>query len=294
MHQMKQVNGYYVGYINGEEVVKSKSKYYAERKLYNSSAPAFKAPETVVEPAVEFPINQRFGFVTDLVSMVANGATPSCIVSGEGGLGKTFTVIQALEASGLRNITEVPVGEVVPPKSTYRVVKGYSTPKGLYRILAENANSIIVFDDCDSVLKDDNALNILKGALDTFDKRIISWNSSKDEDDVPRWFQFKGGIIFISNMPLHKMEQAVRSRAMCVDLSMTLAQKIERMAVIMNDDGFMPEVAMSVKKAALALVDELKEKSKEVSLRTLIKTAKIANSKSANWKSLAEYMLIQG
>ena len=51
---------------------------------------------------------------------------------------------------------------------------------------------------------------------------------------------------------------------------------------------------MSVKKAALALVDELKEKSKEVSLRTLIKTAKIANSKSANWKSLAEYMLIQG
>ena len=293
MTELKFVDGFYIGYVNGEEVVKTKSKYYAQRKL-GETVPANKASEVVVESATEFDINERFGFVSDLVTMVASGATPSSIISGEGGLGKTYTVTAALKAAGLRDITEIPVGEVVPPKSTYRVIKGFSTAKGLYRILCENANSILVFDDCDSILKDDNALNILKSALDTFDKRIITWNTSRDEDDMPRWFEFKGGIIFITNMPLAKVEQAVRSRAMCVDLTMTKAQKIERMREIMKSDDFMPYVVESKKIEALALVDELKEKSKEVSLRTLIKTVKIANGGTSNWKKLAEYMLLQG
>lgn len=288
-------NGKFVGRVNGQVVVRTSSKYYAEKKVSEASCVSFKDEAVAVDnSATEFPINERFGFVSDLVTMVAIGATTSAIVSGEGGLGKTFTVIKALEEAGLRDISDVPSGEVVAPKSTYRVVKGYSTAKGLYRILAENANSILVFDDCDSVLKDDNALNILKGALDTSDKRVISWNSSRDDDDMPRFFQFKGGIVFITNTPLYKMDNAVRTRAMCVDLTMTLAQKIDRMAVIMQDDDFMPGVAMSVKQEALALIDQLKERSKEVSLRTLIKTAKIANTKSANWKKLAEYMLLQG
>lgn len=288
MKEIKFQNGKYNGYSNGQLVVSSTSKYYVQKKLDSVVA------DTVVESAVEFDINERFGFVTDLVTMVASGATPSTIISGEGGLGKTYTVTQALRAAGLKDITEVPVGDKVPARSTYRVIKGFSTAKGLYRILAENANSILVFDDCDSILKDDNALNILKSALDTFDKRIITWNTSRDEDDVPRFFEFKGGIVFISNLPLAKIEQAIRSRAMCVDLSMTTNQKIERMKVIMQSAEFMPEVREAVKLQALALVDELKNKSREVSLRTLIKTTKIASTGGANWKKLAEYMLIQG
>ena len=291
MGEIKFINGKFVGIVNGKQVVKSSSKYYVQRKLNEIPAPEFREQSST---ATDFDINQRFGFVTDLVSMVACGSTPSAVITGEGGLGKTYTVIQALRAAGLRDISEVPVGDVVPPKSTYRVVKGFSTAKGLYRILFENQNSIIVFDDCDSVLKNDDACNILKGALDSFDKRIITWNTSRDEEDLPRWFQFSGGIIFISNMPMDKIEQSIRSRAMCVDLEMTTAQKIDRMQVIMQSPDFLPDVRESVKMSALMLVDELKDRSKEVSLRTLIKAARIANTGNPNWKSLAEYMLLQG
>ena len=292
MTEIKFVGGKYIGYVNGKEVVKSVNKYYVQRKIGSMPTPEF--VESAPNPSTEFDINQRFGFVTDLVTMVASGATPSAVITGEGGLGKTFTVIQALRAAGLKDISEVEVGAVVPPKSTYRVVKGFSTPKGLYRILFENQNSIIVFDDCDSVLKNDDACNILKGALDSFDKRIITWNSSRDEEDLPRFFQFKGGIVFISNMQMNKVEQSIRSRAMCVDLEMTTSQKIERMEVIMKSPDFLPDVREAVKFSALSLINELKDRSKEVSLRTLIKTARIANTGNPNWKSLAEYMLLQG
>ena len=47
----------------------------------------------------------------------------------------------------------------------------------MYRTLFENNKSIIVFDDCDAVLKDPVALNLLKGALDSYGKRIMSWNA---------------------------------------------------------------------------------------------------------------------
>lgn len=40
----------------------------------------------------EFNINERFDFLQDLTSMVVCGVTPSLIVTGEGGLGKTHTV----------------------------------------------------------------------------------------------------------------------------------------------------------------------------------------------------------
>jgi CO dehydrogenase/acetyl-CoA synthase alpha subunit len=75
---------------------------------------------------------------------------------------------------------------------------------------------------------------------------------------------------------------------------MSTSQKIERMQVIMQSEEFMPGVREATKIEALALVDELKDRSKEVSLRTLIKTVKIANGGAKNWKKLAEYMLIQG
>ena len=52
------------------------------------------------------------------------------------------------------------------------------TVLGLYAKLYEFSNSgnVVVFDDCDSVLLDDLALNILKAALDSGARRRIYWN----------------------------------------------------------------------------------------------------------------------
>jgi hypothetical protein len=225
--------------------------------------------------------------------MVADGVQPSAVITGEGGLGKTFTVTKTLESKGYKDISDLAdfqVGSIINMRKCFTFVKGYSTPKGLYRTLFENNKSIIVFDDCDSVLKDPIALNILKSALDSYGKRIISWNADMRDEDLPRSFNFEGRVIFISNLDEGKIDQAIRSRSMMIDLSMTTDQKIERMETIAAAEEFLPEYDSSIKNDALALIRELKDEVKEISLRTLISVSKIRAS-NTDWKDLATYML---
>ena len=290
------VAGKYVGSINGKVIVKSTSKYYVQKKMAEVAEVKVQAEAVSSKMNDEFPIDTRFDFVHDIVTMVANKKTPSVIITGEGGLGKSYSVIKALKAAGLKDMTEVlaeaDIGAVVMSEKCFSVFKGYSTAKALFRTLYENRNSTIVFDDCDSILKDADALNVLKGALDSFDKRIISWNSELKDDSIPRMFQFKGSIVFISNMSPEKLDQALKSRSMCIDLGMTMDQKLQRMATIIESGDFLPEISKEAKMEALEVIKENKDQAKEVSLRTLISTSKIAENGSSNWKALAKYMLI--
>ena len=245
----------------------------------------------------QFNINERFEFVENLVEMIATGLQPSAVITGEGGLGKTYTVNKTLVAQGLKDLTDagaLEVGSTVNRRNSFTSVKGYSTPKGLYRTLYENKDSVVVFDDCDSILKDPVALNLLKSALDSYGKRIISWNAEAGfgrDDELPRSFEFKGRVIFISNLSQDKIDQAIRSRSMMVDLSMTEDQKIERMEVIAASDEFLPEFTTEYKRDALDLIRSLKEDAKEISLRTLISVTKIRASGNKNWKGMATYIL---
>lgn len=241
----------------------------------------------------KFGINTRFEFVEKLVNMVASGVQPSAVITGEGGLGKTYTVTKTLASAGytdISNLADFQVGSVINTRKCFTQIKGFSTAKGLYRSLFENNNSIIVFDDCDSVLKDPVALNILKGALDSYGKRIISWNADMRDDDLPKSFEFTGRVIFISNMSQSGIDQAIRSRSMMIDLSMNSEQKLERMEHIAMSDEFMPEYEKSIKSDALGLIREIQEDCKEISLRTLIAVSKI-RSANKDWKDLATYML---
>jgi hypothetical protein len=249
---------------------------------------------TALEPKTDkFGINKRFEFVEQLVTMVATGVQPSAIITGEGGLGKTYTVTKTLEKNGFKDISDLAdfqVGSVMNMRKCFRMVKGYSTPKGLYRTLFENNKGIVVFDDCDAVLKDPVALNILKSALDSYGKRIISWNADFKDEDLPRSFNFEGRVIFISNLDDGKIDQAIRSRSMMIDLTMSTDQKIERMATIAASDEFLPEYEKNIVTDAIELIREIKDECKEISLRTLISVSKVRAS-NKDWKDLATYML---
>ena len=272
----------------GKKTIKSYSEAYVKRQVAKM-APAVEAAKAQSE---KFDINTRFSFVEKLVSMVSSGVQASAVITGEGGLGKTYTVRKTLEANGKMDMTAIMAeseGDFV--NDGYITIKGYSTAKGLYRTLYENNGSIIVFDDCDAILKDPIALNILKGALDSYDTRWVSWNSEmKESDDLPRTFEFTGQIIFISNMEQDKIDQAVRSRSMMIDLSMTEDQKIDRMEHIALSGEFMPETDDQHKLDALNLLREIKDEVNELSLRTLISVTKI-RSANKDWKDLATYML---
>jgi hypothetical protein len=277
----------------GSKTIKSYSKAYVERKLKAMVGDVEVAMAAAVEKSNKYDINTRFGFVEKLVTMVATGVQPSAVITGEGGLGKTFTVTKTLAAHGYKDISELAefqVGSVINTSKCFMMVKGYSTAKGLYRTLFENQKSVIVFDDCDAVLKDPVALNLLKGALDSYGKRIISWNADMKDDDLPRSFSFEGRVIFISNMDQDRIDQAIRSRSMMIDLSMTFDQKIDRMEYIAKSDEFLPEYDATIKADALALIRKVGKDAKEISLRTLIAVSKVRAS-NKEWKDLATYML---
>ena len=238
--------------------------------------------EVVVEEtpqAPTFSIEKRFGFYENFLNMVINGVNSSMIVTGKGGLGKSFVANKVLEEKGLEQDVD------------YVVVKGYSTAKAMYRTLFENSDKVVIFDDCDSVLQDKVSLEILKTALDSYDKRIITWGSEGGfgENDLPTCFEFRGQVIFISNMPREKVNQALISRSLTVDLSMTKAEAIERMESILVD--VLPEYPMSIKRDALEFLDANKEVCKDLNMRTLLKVSKVRSEFPLDWEDNAMYMI---
>ena len=298
---LNKATGKYSCSINGKKFSSGKPAYieYMYRKITGTKAnfqTIMNAAEgKVVESvATKFDINKRFGFVEQLVKMVASGIQASAVITGQGGLGKTYTVQKTLEATGytdLSNMADFQAGMVLNKAKSYTMVKGYSTAKGLYRTLFELNNSVIVFDDCDDVLKDPTALNLLKGALDSNGRRIISWRADFRDEDLPRSFEFTGRVIFISNLDQSRIDQAIRSRSMMIDLTMTDDQKIDRMEYIAKSEDFMPEFKAVDKLEALGLIRNLKSTAKEISLRTLMSVTKIRAAGDEDWKGLAEYVL---
>ena len=223
-----------------------------------------------------FDINQKFNFLRDLTKMVVNGITPSIIIVGDGGLGKTHTVKSTITES---NIDE----------NAYTFIKGYSTARGLYNTLYDNNGKIIIFDDCDSVLDDRVAVNILKSALDSYDSREISWLSKMAKsDEYPNKFEFTGRIIFISNKKKSSIDEAILSRSLTVDLTMTPSEKILRMKHILPH--ILPDYETKIKEEALNFLDINKDKC-QLNMRTLIMISKIRLAHPENWKQISTYMI---
>lgn len=251
------------------------------------------APPPPSDKLKDFDINKRFDFLSQLTRMVVNGTAVSLIITGEGGLGKTYTALK-----------EIMRKQLVKDKDWFHI-KGFSTPRGLYRILFENNGKLIVFDDCDEVIEDKVASNLLKGALDSYDEREIHWITKTSDESLPDSFNFDGRVIFISNLPKEKVPQALLSRAMNIDISMTRQEKIDRMQWIVDySKDFMPLYPTAQKQECLDIIKQYVDEVRELSLRSLEKVIKIrAGEKdmldpndpdfaNMDWTELAKFMLL--
>lgn len=266
------------------------------RKVYpNGGVSKTAAPVADVKPS-RFSVNQRFEFIETLTDMVIAGDSKSVIISGSGGLGKTYTVTARLQAAGLIDTSET--AEISDESldddeinKGYVVVKGYMTPKAMYRFFWLNRKRIIVFDDCDSVWLNDTSVSLLKGALDSYETRRIGWHAEikNDDDDLPQSFEFLGRIIFISNLSLTQLDQAVLSRCLYVDVSMTPAEKIERIRAISAD--IRKDLDPQLKTEAIDLLAQFAESIGDLNIRTFLKVLEIRARGTANWKELAEYVI---
>lgn len=285
-------------YIKGDDGQSYERNYNKIRKTAEAET-SFKTNNSSMQSRQEieheFDINERFDFLQQLVRMVLNKTQVSLIVTGEGGLGKTYTVKRELRRRQLNKDAD------------YAYIKGYSTAKGLFRTLFENNGKLIIFDDCDEVLIDPTAKNLLKGALDSYDERTISWISNSFTDDLPQSFEFTGQVIFISNKSQDSIDQALISRSMCIDLTMSTKDKLKRMSYIVNNSSeFMRNVSMNDKLEALEVIEENINDVRELSLRSLEKVIKVKLGQKDNfdyedvedmadgsdWKTLARYLLV--
>lgn len=285
-------SGKYVAMADGKVVTQTKSLARAKRLLKAHLSGLVQMEQEEQDSGLQFSVADRFAFVEALSTMVATGKAPSAIITGEGGIGKTFTVTKTLRDLGLVANTDEGADQL-PPSKVFTVVKGYSTPMALYRTLYENSDRIIVFDDCDSIMKDPVAINLLKAALDSYSKRIVSWNSEQRGNDLPSSFQFHGGVVFISNHTLGTLDHAIRTRALCVDLSMTADQKLERMEQIVASGDFLAEAPDEHKADALAAIKENLALVRNLSLRTLVQVTKVRSTDRRDWKRLALYVMAQ-
>lgn len=240
-------------------------------------------------PLPKFDINERFGFLESLVRMTIKGTRVSLVITGEGGLGKTYTVKQQLKNSGLFSDNQN------PDVSDYKFVKGFATAKGLYNLLYQWNGKLIIFDDCDEALVNEVSKNIMKGALDSYDERIVSWVTNKEGGEIPNEFEFTGRIIFISNLSRTKIDQAILSRSSTVDLTMSSSDKIERMSNILHAPHFAPTVSKEIKDAAFEVVMANADKCRELTMRTLMEVIDYAidgfQEGTDSWKKLAEYAM---
>ena len=232
-------------------------------------------------------INQKFDFMTDLINMVIEKVTCSLIITGSGGLGKTSSVVRALREANL----------VEGEEDGYIMLKGYSTPRGFYEFLYRNNGKLIVVDDCDSVFDTETGVNILKGALDSFDTRTVCWQSREtardsEEDAVPNRFEFTGRVIFISNRTQDDVPQALRSRSMNIDLTMTLVERVDRIQFLMPAIAEREGVTANQAADVMDLLIENKNAIRDLNIRTAVMAIRIRKTAHVDsWRDLALFQL---
>lgn len=269
-----------------------------------AQAPVVKELEESDE-AIMLRLKERFEILDDMTRAVKAGHVRALIVSGPPGVGKSYGVEQVLSKHDvMANIAND------QKLKKYEVVKGAMSALGLYSKLYEYSDkkSILVFDDCDSVLLDDLSLNILKAALDTSKKRTINWNTDSRllrQDGIPNSFEFKGGAIFISNIKFDNVRskklrdhlEALESRCHYLDLTIdTEREKILRIKQVIRDHGMLDdyEFDTATKAEVVDFIEENKHRMRELSLRMVLKVADLRRSMPSNWQSRARLTCMRG
>ena len=267
----------------------------------NNSKPTQAAPAETDEEAIA-RIRERFEILHEMTKAATNGDIRAMIVSGPPGVGKSFGVEQEIEKAQL-------LDQLAGRRLRAEVVKGSATAIGLYQALYKysDKNCVLVFDDCDSILLDDVALNLLKGALDSGKKRKISWLADSRilrQEGIPDSFDFKGSVIFITNLKFDKMKSqklrdhldALQSRCHYLDLTLdTQRDKILRIRQIAGDgvlfEGY--DFSQEQQDEIIDFMNENKDRLRELSLRMALKIADLRKSFPAKWKAMANTTCIK-
>ena len=241
-------------------------------------------------------MRERFNILDEMTQASIDGVVRGMVVTGPPGVGKSFGVEQVLEKNSLF--------DVLGGKGTkFETVKGASSAIGLYKILFNNSDrkSVLVLDDCDTVLYDETSLNLLKAALDSCKKRKLCWNTDSAllrREGIPDTFEFQGSVIFITNLKFDNVRGKIKDHVAAImsgchylDLIMdTTKEKVLSCKQIVAD-GMLNEYQFSAEEEQdiMNFMIDNKEIMREISLRMVTKLADLKKSfGSDKWKRTAE------
>lgn len=243
-------------------------------------------------------IATRFSILDDMSSACIGGDIRALIVSGPPGVGKSFGVESQLEKASMFD-------KIAGKRVRFEIVKGAMTALGLYAQLYKfsDPKNVLVFDDCDSVFQDDLSLNILKAALDSGKRRRIFWNSDSSllrREGIPDNFEFRGSVIFITNLNFANVRskklqdhlEALQSR--CHYLDLTINDERDAMLRIRQvhrdaDGGLFRDYEFEGTEGdeIMNFMWENRQILREVSLRMALKIADLVKISRENWRTLA-------
>jgi hypothetical protein len=290
------------------DVVKVKVDTMSDVQFLNGSEPVVEVPTAVAqvtetdEQAMD-RIATRFGVLDEMSKACIKGDIRAMIVTGPAGIGKSHGVSLQMEKASLFD-------QVAGKKARFEVVKGAMSGIGLFAKLYKfsDAKNVLVFDDCD-IWEDQDAVNVLKGALDSGKTRRISWNKDSRilrEEGIPNSFNFNGSIIFITNKTFDnkkasKMQphlDALQSRCHFLDLTVdTERDKMLRIKQVHRDadGGLFADYDFTQEQTdeIMSFIDANCTKLREVSLRMCLKVADLVKI-SANWRELAKATCMKG
>ena len=278
--------------------ITTEGAYQIQRDELQANTPEVKptrAGEETDEEAIE-RIAARFSILDEMAEAVSTSKVRAMIVSGPPGIGKSYGVERALEKRSMFD-------DIAGSQRKFEVVKGAMSAIGLYKKLYEHSGKghVVCFDDCDAVLYDDLALNLLKAALDTGKRRTLHWNTESRTlmaEGMPNSFEFHGGVIFITNIKFDNVKskklqdhlQALQSRCHYLDLTIdSMRDRMLRIRQIVGT-GMLEKYAMGreAEEQLVQFIFDNKHKLREISLRMVLKIADLWKMAPARYQHLAE------
>lgn len=248
------------------------------------------------------PYEQQLEDLEDLLrGVVKKNLANAVFIGGRGGVGKTHTVEKVLHDLGLSD------------GKGYFKISGSASPAAVYRKLFDYRDDLVLFDDSDSALESQEGRNIFKAATDTKKVRKIAWeraggnifNPDKppeilkgDPESIKIWldqqaskgafpshFNFNGKVIFISNLPLDKLDPdgALRTRAYVIAVDPTNQEILDYMRKIA--DKIPLEQGSLTHAERMEVVDELQGED-DLSLRKLVRGLNMRAAGMPNWRRL--------
>jgi hypothetical protein len=135
-------------------------------------------------------LGRKLQVVKDHTTAVAKGFKPGLFLYGQGGVGKSYTVLHHLESL----------------EASVVLYNSRMTAKGLFLSLNHAPDAVHVLEDMERLTKDADAQGVLRSALwaQPGHDRVVTWTTATDG---AMRFVFRGGLILISNRPLADMPE---------------------------------------------------------------------------------------